>query len=142
MVNYLNAAILWPSAGDWDNLKAILRWFLEPSDSHAFFLLLKLVKMLRLYICETKTKYLKHLIVLLTIWHIPQLLVAKNVIKQETMSFDACLKVIDMISEQSGFSPKLSVDTDDRRVAEFKTLDGAVFITCDRSANMVTISTN
>ena len=85
---------------------------------------------------------MKHFIVLLTLWFTPQLLIAKNVMKQETMSFEACLKVIDMTSEQSALSPKLSVDTDDRRVAKFKTSDGAVIITCDRSANMLIISTN
>ena len=97
---------------------------------------------MKFYVCDTKTKYLKHLIIFLTIWHIPQLLVAKSVIKQETMSFEACLKVIEMTSDQSGISPALSVDTDKLQVAEFKTSDGAVIITCDRSANMLTISTN
>ena len=84
---------------------------------------------------------LKHLSILLPLWLNPQLLAAETVIKQETVSFEGCLKVIEMTSEQSGLSPQLTIDTSDRRVAEFKAPDGVLLITCDRSAKTVTIST-
>ena len=84
---------------------------------------------------------LKHLSILLTLWLNPQLLAAETVIKRETVSFEGCLKVIEMTSEQSGLSPKLTIDTSDRRVAEFKAPDGVLLITCDRDAKTVTIST-
>ena len=83
----------------------------------------------------------KHLFIVLALWLTPQLLAAENVIKRETVSFEGCLKVIEMTSEQSGLSPKLTIDTDDRRVAEFKAPDGVLLITCDRDAKTVTIST-
>ena len=83
---------------------------------------------------------LKHLSILLPLWLNPQLLAAETVIKQETVSFEGCLKVIEMTSEQSGLSPQLTIDTSDRRVAEFKAPDGVLLITCDRSAKTVTIS--
>ena len=84
---------------------------------------------------------LKHLSILLTLWLNPQLLAAETVIKQETVSFEGCLRVIEMTSEQSGLAPMLTSDTSERRVAEFKAPDGVLLITCDRSAKTVTIST-
>ena len=86
-------------------------------------------------------RYLKHLFILLALSLNPQVLSAETVIKRETVSFEGCLKVIEMTSEQSGLSPKLTIDTNDRRVAEFKAPDGVLLITCDRSAKTVTIST-
>ena len=83
----------------------------------------------------------KHLSILLTLWLTPQVLAAETVIKRETVSFEGCLRVIEMTSGQSGLSPKLTIDTSDRRVAEFKAPDGVLLITCDRSAKTVTIST-
>ena len=83
----------------------------------------------------------KHLSILLALWLSPQLLAAETVIKRETVSFEGCLKVIEMTSEQSGLSPKLTIDTSDRRVAEFMAPDGVLLITCDRDAKTVTIST-
>ena len=83
----------------------------------------------------------KYLFIVLALWLNPQLLSAETVIKRETVSFEGCLKVIEMTSEQSGLSPKLTIDTDDRRVAEFKAPDGVLLITCDRDAKTVTIST-
>ena len=84
---------------------------------------------------------LKHLSILLTLWLNPQLLAAETVIKRETVSFEGCLRVIEMTSEQSGLSPKLTSDTSNRRVAEFKAADGVLLITCDRDAKTVVIST-
>ena len=84
---------------------------------------------------------LKHLSILLALWLNPQLLAAETVIKRETVSFEGCLKVIKMTSQQSGLSPKLTIDTSDMRVAEFKAPDGVLLITCDRDAKTVTIST-
>lgn len=86
-------------------------------------------------------KNLKYLSLLLALVLNPQLPAAETVIKRETVSFEGCLKVIEMTSEQSGLSPKLTIDTSDRRVAEFKAPDGVLLITCERNAKTVTIST-
>ena len=86
-------------------------------------------------------KHLKSLPAFLFLWLVPQLPAAETVIKTETVSFEGCLKVIDMTSSQSGILPKISVETKDQRVAEFEAPDGTLRITCDRRAKTVTIST-
>ena len=64
---------------------------------------------------------------------------AQTLIKQDKLSFEGCLKVIDITADQIGMSPKLTVDTDKRRVAEFLAPDGTVIIECDQTAKQVTI---
>lgn len=71
---------------------------------------------------------------------VPQLCVAETIVKQETVSFEGCLKVIQVTADQIGFAPKLAVDTDALRVAEFSAPDGTVVIKCDRDAKQVTVS--
>lgn len=65
---------------------------------------------------------------------------AQTVIKQDTLSFEGCLKVIEITSEQIGAPPKVKVDADNRRVAEFLAPDGTVVIECDRETEQVTVS--
>ena len=65
---------------------------------------------------------------------------AETVIKQDTLSFEGCLKVIDITAEQIGAPPKVKVDFDNRRVAEFMAPDGTVVIECDGETEQVTVS--
>ena len=65
---------------------------------------------------------------------------AETIVKQETVSFEGCLKVIQVTADQIGLAPKLAVDTDALRVAEFSAPDGMVVIKCDRAAKQVTVS--
>ena len=65
---------------------------------------------------------------------------AQTVIKQDTLSFEGCLKVIEITAEQIGAPPKVKVDDDDRRVAEFMAPDGTVVIECDGETEQVTVS--
>ena len=71
---------------------------------------------------------------------IPKLTIAETIVKQETVSFEGCLKVIQVTADQIGLAPKLAVDTDALRVAEFSAPDGTVVIKCDRAAKQVTVS--
>ena len=71
---------------------------------------------------------------------IPEVIMAETIVKQETVSFEGCLKVIQVTADQIGLAPKLAVDTDALRVAEFSAPDGTVVITCDRDAKQVTVS--
>ena len=71
---------------------------------------------------------------------VPQLSLAETIVKQETVSFEGCLKVIQVTADQIGLAPKLTVDTDALRVAEFSAPDGTVVIKCDRAAKQVTVS--
>lgn len=71
---------------------------------------------------------------------VPQLSLAETIVKQETVSFEGCLKVIQVTADQIGLAPKLAVDTDALRVAEFSAPDGTVVIKCDRAAKQVTVS--
>ena len=70
----------------------------------------------------------------------PHLSLAETIVKQETVSFEGCLKVIQVTADQIGLAPKLAVDTDALRVAEFSAPDGTVVIKCDRAAKQVTVS--
>lgn len=65
---------------------------------------------------------------------------AQTVIKQDILSFEGCLKVIEITAEQIGAPPKVTTDTEKRRVAEFLAPDGTVVIECDRETEQVTVS--
>ena len=64
---------------------------------------------------------------------------AENILKQEAVSFENCLKIIEKTAESTGLTPKLTADTYEARVAEFNAPDGTVVIKCDREANQVTV---
>ena len=64
---------------------------------------------------------------------------AQTVIKQDTLSFEGCLKVIEITAEQIGAPPKVKVDFDNRRVAEFMAPDGTVVIECDGDTKQVIV---
>ena len=83
---------------------------------------------------------MKRAIVIACLAVVPQLSLAETIVKQETVPFEGCLKVIQVTADQIGLAPKLAVDTDELRVAEFNAPDGTVVITCDRAAKQVTVS--
>ena len=70
----------------------------------------------------------------------PSFAMAETVVKEETVSFDACLKIISVTSDQIGLEPLLTVDEEQSQVAEFRAPDGTVVITCDGQAKKVTVS--
>ena len=69
----------------------------------------------------------------------PLVVSAENILRQEAVSFENCLKIIETTSESTGLTPKLTADTDEARVAEFIAPDGTVVIKCDREAKQVTV---
>lgn len=70
----------------------------------------------------------------------PSFAMAETVVKEETVSFEACLKIISVTSDQIGLEPLLTVDEEQSQVAEFRAPDGTVVITCDGQAKKVTVS--
>ena len=69
----------------------------------------------------------------------PSVASAENILRQEAVSFENCLKIIETTTESTGLTPKLTTDTDEARVAEFIAPDGTVVIKCDREAKQVTV---
>ena len=70
----------------------------------------------------------------------PSFAVAETVVKEATVSFEACLKIIAVTSDQIGFEPLLIVDEEQSQIAEFRAPDGTVVIVCDGQAKKVTVS--
>jgi len=82
-----------------------------------------------------------HKVLTLTVFSIlPSFVMAETVVKEETVSFEACLKIISVTSDQIGLEPLLTVDEEQSQVAEFRAPDGTVVITCDGQAKKVTVS--
>ena len=71
---------------------------------------------------------------------LPSFAVAETVVKEETVSFEACLKIISVTSDQIGLEPLLTVDEEKSQTAEFRAPDGTVVIACDGQAKKVTVS--
>ena len=71
---------------------------------------------------------------------LPGFAVAETVVKEETVSFEACLKIISVTSDQIGLEPLLTVDEEQSQTAEFRAPDGTVVIACDGQAKKVTVS--
>ena len=71
---------------------------------------------------------------------LPSFAAAETVVKEETVSFEACLKIISVTSDQIGLEPLLTVDEEQSQTAEFREPDGTVVIACDGRAKKVTVS--
>jgi hypothetical protein len=71
---------------------------------------------------------------------VPTFSMADKVVKEETASFEACLRIIAVTSEQVGLQPLLTVDEEQFKIAEFGAPDGTVVIACDGKAKKVTVS--
>jgi len=71
---------------------------------------------------------------------LPSFAMAETVVKEETVSFEACLKIISVTSDQIGLEPLLTVDEEQSQTAEFRAPDGTVVIACDGQAKKVVVS--
>ena len=65
----------------------------------------------------------------------------ENIIQQEKMSFETCLKVIRTSESKLSIQPKITDETDKKRVAIFELTDGTLTITCNGRDELVTVST-
>ena len=65
----------------------------------------------------------------------------ENIIQQEKMSFDRCLKVITTSESKLSIAPVIKDVSSDKRVAIFTLTDGTLSITCDGNKGLVTVST-
>ena len=65
---------------------------------------------------------------------------AEVLIKKEKLSFEKCLTVIEMTSEQVAITPRLTADTPNLRIAEYDLTDGILMIRCDKKKKEVRIS--
>jgi hypothetical protein len=85
-------------------------------------------------------RVLQKILTLTVVSMMPSFAMAETVVKEETVSFEACLKIISVTSDQIGLEPLLTVDEEQSQVAEFRAPDGTVVITCDGQAKKVTVS--
>ena len=58
------------------------------------------------------------------------------------MSFERCLKVIKTSEQKLSIIPKITDETDQKRVAIFTLIDGTLTITCEGEEGLVIVSTN
>ena len=66
---------------------------------------------------------------------------AQNIIQQEKMSYEKCLKVIETSEKKLSITPKISDVTEKNRIAVFSLSDGSLTITCDGKNELVIVST-
>ena len=85
-------------------------------------------------------RVLQKILTLTVVSMMPSFAMAETVVKEETVSFEACLKIISVTSDQIGLEPLLTVDEEQSQTAEFRAPDGTVVITCDGQAKKVTVS--
>ena len=67
---------------------------------------------------------------------------ADNIIQQEKMSFETCLKVIKISEDKLSVGSETSKGPGQKRTALFKLSDGILKIICDGEKNSITVSTN
>ena len=83
---------------------------------------------------------LRKVLTLAVFFMMPIFAMAETVVKEEKVSFEACLKIISVTSGQIGLEPVLTVDEEQSQTAEFRAPDGIVVIACDGKAKKVTVS--
>lgn len=66
----------------------------------------------------------------------------ETIIQQEKISYEKCLKVITTSEGKLSIAPEIEDISDQKRVAVFTLVDGALTITCDGIEGNVTVSTN
>ena len=66
----------------------------------------------------------------------------ETIIKEETISFEKCLKVIKTSENKLSIAPEIKDITDKKRVAIFTLVDGTLTIECDGIEGKVTVFTN
>ena len=67
---------------------------------------------------------------------------AETIIQQEKISFEKCLTVITTSQGKLSVAPEVTDVSDQKRVAVFTLVDGALTITCDGIEGKVTVSTS
>tara|TARA_B100001059_G_C17308362_1_gene320764 strand:- start:121 stop:432 length:312 start_codon:yes stop_codon:yes gene_type:complete len=65
----------------------------------------------------------------------------ENIIQQENMSFEQCLKVISTSEDKLSIPPKITNNSDHKSSAVFTLSDGILTITCDGQKSVVTVTT-
>ena len=65
----------------------------------------------------------------------------EKVIQKEKISFEKCLNIISVSADKLSTYPKISDDSDRKRVAVFVLSDGTLKITCDKENELVIVST-
>ena len=65
-----------------------------------------------------------------------------KIIKQEKMSYEKCLEVIETSQNKLSVAPEITSVSVQKRVAVFPLVDGTLTITCDGMEGEVTVSTN
>jgi hypothetical protein len=65
----------------------------------------------------------------------------ENVIQQENMTFERCLKVIVTSESKLSITPEITDENNLKRTAIFRLIDGSLKIVCDREKGLVTVST-
>lgn len=66
----------------------------------------------------------------------------ENIIQQEKMSFERCLKVIKTSEKKLSIAPEIIDEKHQTRVAIFTLIDGTLKITCKGDEGLVKVSTN
>ena len=65
---------------------------------------------------------------------------AEKLIKEETLSFEKCLSVIETTSKHIVMLPRVTADTSKLKIVEFDLADGILSIRCDRKKHLVRIT--
>ena len=68
-------------------------------------------------------------------------LASESILQQESLSFERCLKVIDVSADKLSVAPQIFDLSANNRVASFKLLDGTLKIICDGEQGLITVST-
>ena len=65
-----------------------------------------------------------------------------KIIKEEVISFDKCLEVINTSENKLSIAPEINDLSAKKRIAVFTLVDGTLTITCDGEAGKIKVSTN
>ena len=65
----------------------------------------------------------------------------EKIIKQEKMSYEKCLKVIEISQDKLSIAPKVNDLSSSKRIAVFELVDGTLTISCDGEEGIVEVST-
>ena len=92
-----------------------------------------------------KNKHIKALrtaaFVLSSIFLLLPAMAEEKIIKQEKISFEKCLQVINTSENKLAVEPEIKDISDQKRVAIFALVDGTLTIACDGEEGNVTVST-
>ena len=66
---------------------------------------------------------------------------SEKIIQEEKMSFERCLKVIEVSADKLSITPEVVSESEKKRSAIFTLSDGFLTITCDGEKGLVTVST-